>query len=349
MIVQYDFMTDFFFLKFRTPNIVDFEMDSNYFGFIDSSTNRFHWFKYDSNYKAINTTTPVSLLLRNTPLRIDFPSSSLFILTLPPSSTGSSDLWLTQYDLSLEQLRVFSVPKDYLDLEVMQNYLILTTNEKIALIPHEFSGTMEINNFLTENIPIKSIEKVIPFGMSRSWKQSPQSKFKFENYYLTLRANFLQFAMVDFSKAQLICNSSGVKPNNYELSYKIYQTNNCEDIDFSCNVSNFRVTEETFGIEVLNSNDQVDISFSKTGGEGNLDLILGLCLGFGGGSLLIFAFACCCFARLKGKYKEIQEKKVSIPQSYGAHLRIGSTDELRMDDGGSKEEIGTVHNEETKI
>ena len=107
-------------------------MDSNYFGFIDSSTNRFHWFKYDSNYKTINTTTPLTLLLTSTPLRIDFPSSSLFILTQPPASTGSSDLWLTQYDLSLEQLRVFSVPKNFLDLEVMQNYLILTTNDKIA-------------------------------------------------------------------------------------------------------------------------------------------------------------------------------------------------------------------------
>ena len=347
--MQYDFRTDFYFLKFRTPTVVDFEMDSNYFGFIDSSTNRFHWFKYDSNYKTINASTPLTLLLTSTPLRIDFPSSSLFILTLPPASTGNSDLWLTQYDLSLEQLRVFSVPKDYLDLEVMQNYLILTTKEKIALVPHAFQGIMEINSFLTENIPIKSIEKVIPFGMSRSWKQSTQSTFKYENYYLTLRANFIQFAMVDFSKPQLICNTSGVKPNNYELSYKIYQANNCVDIDFSCNVSSFRTNEETYGIQVLNSNDQINVVTASNRDEENLDLILGLCLGFGGGSMLILAFACCCFARLKGKYKEMQDKKVSIPQVYGAHLRIGSTDELKMDDGGSKEEIGTVHNEETKM
>lgn len=324
-------------------------MDSNYFGFIDSSTNRFHWFKYDSNYKMINTTTPLTLLLTNTPLRIDFPSSSLFILTQPPASTGSSDLWLTQYDLSLEQLRVFSVPKDFLDLEVMQNYLILTTNDKIALVPHEFQGIMEINNFLTENIPIKNIEKVIPFSMSRSWKQSTQSIFKYENYFLTLRANFLQFAMIDFSKPQLICNASGVKSNNYELNYKIYQANNCIDIDFSCNVSSFRTIEENYGIEVLNNNDQINEAAFKGGKGENLDLILGLCLGFGGGSILILAFACCCFARLKGKYREMQEKKVSIPQSYGTHLRIGSTDELKMDDGGSKEEIGTVHNDENKI
>lgn len=312
LIKTVNFSNEFSELKNIDLNIVDFEINEDFFFFLEKTTKSFFLIKYQNSFDNLESKLLKKKTFEQFPILVELTTDKVFILL----DTHSSNYFLTEYlinkDFNLSN--TFNISQNYLDLYIGDDYYIETTPEYAVLNPHSFVGPLNVSYSLQMIFDVKNLQNVDPFILTQGKNFIP---------FKLLKDLTLSLMKIQFVPPMLMCNLENVPTGEYSLNFDYYLLP-CKDIDFKCNRSNFYIKKQIFNIQVADEKNINEILLGQTDTSEmqTLIIVLVVCL-----TLALFLLIGCLFYVYK-VVKVSNETKVLLAQKEKYVERIMSREEI---------------------
>ena len=229
-------------------NIIDFEINEEFFSFLEKTSRRLCILSFDSSFTALSDHLLQVIDFGTNPLYIELISEGLFILT-----ENHENLLLTQYNKNFDTpIGLYDIGRDYMDLYIGDDYFIATYPEFVVLMPHSFQGKTGINQQLQGKYIVRNINYVNPFILNSDIDKGLMP-------FIALKNTILQLLRIEFTPPALVCDLYNVPTGDYALSTTFFLLP-CSDVNYQCNRSNYYPRNHLLKIKVISDQQVYNIS-----------------------------------------------------------------------------------------
>ena len=250
----------------KNAEITDFEINEEFFCFIEKNGKNFFLMNNRGNFSNLSQKIVKNLTFSTNPLRIELTKAKFFVLLDGNSSENTS--FLQEFALNSSDFQLLNTKelKDFRDLYIGEDYMIVSYENNAVLSPFSFIQPEDANAGLEAVFDVKNLQFIEPFIVTAD----NSSVFPFK----VMKDSGLQLMKIKRKEAVLSCNTKDAGFGEYSLNLSAFVLK-CEFLDEKCDKTLFyRVAEEiTIKVEENSANIQFLRGNSGDDNEKTVDIL----------------------------------------------------------------------------
>lgn len=314
LVEKINFKDKFNDFRGKDINITDFEVNEDYFCFLEKNLMQFYVVKLENFFDNPQGNIVKTISFPSLPVLIELIQKKIFILS---KSDSSNSLRLSEYEINndFSLIKTWEIDDNYIDLFVGEDYFIHSYPNYLKINPHSFEAPEEVNANLVRRYNVTNIQYIEPFVLTEENEMIPFKALKNDGFSL------LKIISVG---PVLNCDLNDVEMEEFSFKLDLYQLP-CKNMDFNCDKSIFSVKSKTFNIKVVGS-DGLSGYFDKSKNSSSIHLgILIICL-----VVALFIIICCGVYLMKVIRVSKETQNLLKIEAMKYTQRVMSREELEM-------------------